>query len=165
MTFFLRHLNGLIFDCLTFTEVQLPLCSLWTVRPLPPVTPLSHLCGPSMLPGVEVSHPKTILKGFVTKRFFYVMMTTGLFIKYFSDTKLCCLWRFDDNMSVIYWEIICAKILFYIYCFRVWHLYSVNNRHVVIKSSQTTQLCIRKVFYKQSSCHHHIKKPFCNKSF
>jgi hypothetical protein len=28
--------------------------------PLPPVTPLSHLCGPSMLPGVEVYHPKTI---------------------------------------------------------------------------------------------------------
>jgi YHS domain-containing protein len=43
---------------------------------------------------------------------------------YFCNIKLCCLWRFDDNMSVIYWEIICAKILFYIYCRRVRHLYT-----------------------------------------
>ena len=42
-------MKGLIFDC-----------PLWTERPLPPVTPLSHLCGPTMLPGVEVSCPKTI---------------------------------------------------------------------------------------------------------
>jgi hypothetical protein len=32
------------------------------MRLLPPVTPLSHLCGPSMMLGVEVSHPKTINK-------------------------------------------------------------------------------------------------------
>jgi hypothetical protein len=60
--------------------------------PLPPETPLSHLCGPSMLPGVEVSHPKTIN------------------IKQYLST---------DN-------------------------FSVNNRHAVIKSSQTTQLYITK---------------------
>ena len=33
---------------------------MWTVWLLPSVTPLSHLCDPSMLPGVEVSHPKAI---------------------------------------------------------------------------------------------------------
>jgi hypothetical protein len=38
--------------------------------------------------------------------------------------------------------------------------FSVNNRHVVIKSSQTTQFCITKVIYKHFSCHHHIKKHF-----
>jgi len=78
------------------------------VKPLPPVTPLSHLCGPTMLPGVEVSHPKTIN------------------IKQYLST---------NN-------------------------FSVNNRNVVIKSSQTTQLYIRKVIYKQFSCHHHIKNNF-----
>jgi hypothetical protein len=35
--------------------------------------------------------------------------------------------------------------------------FSVNNRHFVIKSSQTTHLYITKVFYKQFSCHHYIK--------
>jgi hypothetical protein len=82
------------------------------------------------------------------------------------------LWRFGDNMSVIYWEIICAKILFYIYCFRVRHLYTVQQRWAtqmwqrcywrqgeifVIKSSQTTQLYITKVINKDFSCHHNIK--------
>jgi hypothetical protein len=38
--------------------------------------------------------------------------------------------------------------------------FSVNNRHFVIKSSQTTQLYITNVFYKQFSCHHHIKNIF-----
>ena len=36
--------------------------------------------------------------------------------------------------------------------------FSVNNRHFVIKSSQTTQLYITKVFYKQFSCHDYINK-------
>jgi hypothetical protein len=31
-----------------------------TVRPLPPIEPLSHLSFPTVLPGVEVSGPKTI---------------------------------------------------------------------------------------------------------
>jgi hypothetical protein len=35
---------------------------------------------------------------------------------------------------------------------------SVNNRHFVIKSSQTTQLYITKVFYKQFSCHDYLEK-------
>jgi hypothetical protein len=74
--------------------------------PLPPVTPLSHLCGPAMLPCVEVSHPKTIN------------------IKQYLSTDI----------------------------------FSVNNRHVVIKSSQTTQLYITKLIYKHISCHNHIKK-------
>jgi hypothetical protein len=64
------------------------------------------------------------------KVFFNVMMTTEMFINYFCNIKLCCLWRFDDNMSVIYWEIICAKILFYIYCFRVTHLYTCQQGRV-----------------------------------
>jgi hypothetical protein len=73
---------------------------------------------------IELNQKMLILKWFVTKIMFYVMMTTEMFINYFSKIKLCCLWRFDDKMSVIYWEIICAKILFYIYCFRVIHLYT-----------------------------------------
>jgi hypothetical protein len=76
--------------------------------PLPSETPLSHLCGPSMLPCVEVSHPKTIN------------------IKQYLST---------DN-------------------------FSVNNRHAVIKSSQTTQLYITKAIDKHFSCHHHIKINF-----
>ena len=36
--------------------------------------------------------------------------------------------------------------------------FSVNNRHFVIKSSQTTQLYNTKVAYKQFSCHDYIKK-------
>jgi hypothetical protein len=81
--------------------------------PLPPETPLSHLCGPSMLPGVEVSHPKT------------------LNIKQYLST---------DN-------------------------FSVNNRHAVIKSSQTTQLYITKEIDKHFSCHHHIKIHFLYQIF
>jgi len=38
--------------------------------------------------------------------------------------------------------------------------FSVNNRHFVIKSSQTTKLYITKVFYKQFSCHDYIKNHF-----
>jgi hypothetical protein len=73
---------------------------------------------------IELNQKMLILKRFVTKIMFYVMMTTEMFINDFSKIKLCCLWRFDDKMSVIYWEMICAKILFYIYCFRVRHLYT-----------------------------------------
>jgi hypothetical protein len=36
--------------------------------------------------------------------------------------------------------------------------FPVNNRHFVIKSSQTTQLYNTKVVYKQFSCHDYIKK-------
>ena len=36
----------------------------------------------------------------------------------------------------------------------------VNNRHFFIKSSQTTQLYITKVFDKQFSCHDYIKNHF-----
>ena len=36
--------------------------------------------------------------------------------------------------------------------------FSVNNRHFVIKSSQTTKLYNTKVVYKQFSCHDYIKK-------
>jgi hypothetical protein len=81
--------------------------------PLPPVTPLSHLCGPSMLPGVEVSHPKTIN------------------IKQYLGT---------DN-------------------------FSVNNRHAVIKFSQTTQLYITKEIDKHFSCPHHINIHFLYQFF
>ena len=38
--------------------------------------------------------------------------------------------------------------------------FSVNNRHFVIKSSQTTQLYITNVFYKQFSYHDNIKNNF-----
>jgi hypothetical protein len=94
-----------------------------------------------------------------------------------SSLDVVFLWRCDDNMSVIYWEMICAKILFYIYCFRVRHLYTWQHRQVTemwprfywrqephspqwVKSSQTTQHYIIKVIYKHFSCHHHIKKHF-----
>ena len=35
--------------------------------------------------------------------------------------------------------------------------FSVNNRHFVIKPSQTAQLYITNVFYKQFNCHDYIK--------
>ena len=74
---------------------------------------------------IELNQKMLILKRIVSKSvFFYVMMTTEMFIQYFCNIKLCCLWRFDDNMSVIYWDIICPKILFNMYCFRVRHLYT-----------------------------------------
>ena len=73
---------------------------------------------------IKLNQKMLIFKRFVTKNDFYVMMTTEMFINYFCNIKLCCLWKFDGNMSVIYWEIICANILFYIYCFRVRHLYT-----------------------------------------
>ena len=38
--------------------------------------------------------------------------------------------------------------------------FSVNNRHFVIQSSQTTQLYITKVFDKQFSCHDYVRKSF-----
>ena len=62
------------------------------------------------------------------KRFFYVMMTSELFIKYFCNIKLCCLWRFNFKMSVIYWEMLCAEILCYAYCFRARHLFTMQLR-------------------------------------
>jgi hypothetical protein len=36
--------------------------------------------------------------------------------------------------------------------------FSLNNRHLVIKSSQATQLYNTKVVYKQFSCHEFIKQ-------
>jgi hypothetical protein len=76
------------------------------VRLLPPLAALSQLCGPSMLPSVEVSHPKTIN------------------IKQYLST---------DN-------------------------FSVNKTHVVMKSSQTTQLYITKEIDKH-------KKAFLLQTF
>jgi hypothetical protein len=43
--------------------------------------------------------------------------------------------------------------------------FSVNNRHVFIKSSQTTQLYITKVMYKHLCCHHHINIHFLQQFF
>ena len=51
---------------------------------------------------IELNQKMLVLKKFVTKRFFHVMITTEMFINYFCNIKLCCLLRFDDNMSVIY---------------------------------------------------------------
>jgi hypothetical protein len=96
MTFIIRHLNGLIFDCLSFTEGLFTCLS--TVE--------------SEAPASSNTSVMLILKRIVTKSvFFYVMMTTEIFIQYFCDIKLCCLWRFVDKMSVIYWKIVCAYIL------------------------------------------------------
>jgi hypothetical protein len=44
-------------------------------------------------------------------------------------------------------EVSCPKTIF-------------KHKQFPIKSSQTTQLYITKVFYKQFSCHHHIKNHF-----
>ena len=44
-------------------------------------------------------------------------------------------------------------------------IFSENNRHFVIKSSQTTQIYITKVFYKQFSCHDYKKKHFSSVIF
>ena len=40
---------------------------------------------------IELNPKMLILKIFVTKSFFYVMMTTEIFINYFCNIKLCCL--------------------------------------------------------------------------
>jgi hypothetical protein len=62
-------------------------------------------------------------------------------------------------MSVIYWEMFCAEtenVEFYDLCRK-------NIIHVTlttVKSSQTTQLYITKVFDKQFSCHDYIRKSF-----
>ena len=37
----------------------------------------------------------------------YVAMTTELFIKYFCNIKLCCLWRFNDNVCYLL-KIVCV---------------------------------------------------------
>jgi hypothetical protein len=39
------------------------------------------------------------------------------------------------------------------------------NRVIELKSSQTTQRYTTKVFYKQFSCHHHIKNHFSSQIF
>ena len=106
MTFLIHHLNGLIFDCLSFTE-GLITC-LPTVESEAPASSKTFVTSlwPFDAARVEVAHPKTIN------------------IKQYLST---------DN-------------------------FSVNNRHVVIKFSQATQLYITKVLNKHFSCHHHIKK-------
>jgi hypothetical protein len=43
--------------------------------------------------------------------------------------------------------------------------FSVNNKHLVIKSSQSTQLYITEVFCKQFSCHGYKKKPLFDRNF
>ena len=40
-----------------------------------------------------------------------------------------------------------------------------KHKQFLIKSSQTTQLYITKIFYKQFSCHHHIKNHFSSQIF
>jgi hypothetical protein len=40
---------------------------------------------------IELNQKMLILKRFVTKSVFYVMMTTEMFLNYFSNIKLCCL--------------------------------------------------------------------------
>jgi hypothetical protein len=91
---------------------------------------------------IELNQKMLILKRFVTKNVLYVMMTTEMFINYFCNIKLCCLWKFDDNMSVIYWEIICANILFYIYCFRVKHLNTRQHGMATIVCERLMTICL-----------------------
>jgi hypothetical protein len=40
---------------------------------------------------IELYQKMLILKRFVTKNVFYVMMTTEMFINYFCNIMLCCL--------------------------------------------------------------------------
>jgi hypothetical protein len=82
------HLKSLIFDCINFTEGLITILS------------------------TADSEAQASIRTFVTSVFpwrqdlwrkmffFYVMMTTELFIKYFCSIKLCCLWRFDENLFV-----------------------------------------------------------------
>ena len=50
---------------------------------------------------IELNQKMPILTRFVTKyKFFYVMMTAELFIKYFCSIQLCCLLRFDEKLFV-----------------------------------------------------------------
>jgi hypothetical protein len=54
-------------------------------------------------------------------------------------------------------------VIFYVFCFSTKY-FSVNNRHFVIKSSQTKQLYITKNFYLQFSYHRYIKSKSFFKS-
>jgi hypothetical protein len=62
-----------------------------------------------------------ILSRFATKYdCSYVIMTTELFIKYFCNLKLCCLWRFNDKISVIYTRRHMRRLIAYFLCLK-WH--------------------------------------------
>jgi hypothetical protein len=70
------------------------------VKRLPPVTPLSHLFGPAMLHGVEVSCPKTIIiKQYLSTNNFSInnahfviksSQTTQLYISKVINKKFSC---------------------------------------------------------------------------
>jgi hypothetical protein len=63
------------------------------VRPLPPIEPLSPLCFPSLLPGVEVSHPKTInIKQY---------LNTNNFSSNLHKQHNCILQKYFINNSVV----------------------------------------------------------------
>ena len=50
---------------------------------------------------IELNLKMLIFTRFVTKNdFFFGMMTTELFIKYFCSIKFCCLRRFDEKLFV-----------------------------------------------------------------
>ena len=139
MTFLMCHLKSLIFDCISFTEGLILVCSQQTVRPLSLLEPLSPLCFSSMLPGVEVSCTKTInIKQYLNTN-------------NFSSLEPLSHLSFPSLLPCV--EVSCPKTIF-------------KHKQFLIKSSQTTQLYTTKVFYKQFSCHHHIKKIiFRHKSF
>jgi hypothetical protein len=172
------------------------------VRPLPLVTPLSHLCGPAMLPGVEVSHPKAInIKQYLSTDNFSVnnrhlviksSQTTQLYFRKVIYKHFSCHHHIKHNFVTnlfkinIFWfssilrlnqdptrrgpdmlpglEVSRPKTI-NIKQYLSTNNFPINNRHFVIKHSQTTQIYTTKVFYKHFSCHHHIKHNFCNKSF
>ena len=74
------HLKSLIFDCISFTEVLITSFSTADSEALYPLEPLSHLFFPSMLPGVEVSSPKTInIKQYLNTNNFSSTFVTSVF--------------------------------------------------------------------------------------
>jgi predicted HTH transcriptional regulator len=76
----------------------LPVCSQQTVRPLPPIEPLPPLCVPSLLPGVEVSCPKTInIKQYLNTNNFIYSVGSGFNRVIELNQKMLILKRFCDE--------------------------------------------------------------------
>jgi hypothetical protein len=114
------------------------------------------LCGVLFYCLIKFNQKILILSRFVTKNdFSYVIMTTELCIKYFlSEVPLprC------SPVLLHREEVSSPKKTINIKQYLSTSHFLVDNRYVVIKSSQTKQLYITKVFDTQFSCHDYIRK-------
>jgi hypothetical protein len=66
---------------------------------------------------IELNQKMLILSRFVAENvlFFYIIMTIELFIEYFCNIMLCCLWRFNDNnVCYLLRKCLCLDIVLYL---------------------------------------------------